>query len=183
MLYVPIKIYPNQRSVRGCIAMAALCLGLAMAGFNFIENNNLRVAVYSISMVGFAVSIINSVAAMARRPMIKILDDRFSVYTPFGYAVVRFGEVLAFRRGRIPFLRTLRIDINKSARPQFASSLGRLLYSIIWLNFTNTVCIRGFLLGADTNAVMLMLEKRRLSAVRLEAIGDYNPTALTTTVG
>ena len=179
-MYVPIKIYPNRRSLRGCIVLAALCLGLAVAGFQSIHNVNARVAVYCISMAGFGVTMINAIAVMTRQPMIKVLDDRFSVYTPFGYALIRFGEVLAFRRGRLPFSRSLRIEINRSARPRFPSTLGRLLYALVGLNFGNAVSIPGFLLGADSESVVRMLEKRRLAAVRLDAIGDYDPTALTT---
>ena len=179
-MYVPIKIYPNRRSLRGCIVIAALCLGLAVAGFQIIQNTNARVAVYCLSMVGFGVAMLNAIAVMSRHPMIKILDDRFSVYTPFGYPVIRFGEVLAFRRGRVPFFRSLRIEINRSARPRFPSTLGRLLYAVVNLSFTNSVTIPGYLLGADPESVVQMLEKRRLAAVRLEAIGDYDPTALTT---
>lgn len=179
MLYVPLKIYPNRRSLKGCLTIAVLCLGLAVAGFHFINNTNLKVAIYSFFMVGFAVAMLNSIAVMRRQPMIKILDDRFSVYTPFGYVLIRFGEVLKFRRGRSALYSTLRIEVNRSARLRFSSSLGRLLYAVVGLNFTNTLTIPGFMLGADPVAVTQMLEKRRLAAVRLEAIGDYDPTALT----
>jgi len=182
MLYVPLKIYPNERSFQGCVVMAAICLGLAFAGFHYIETNNLKIAVYSACMVGFAVSMLNGIAVMTRQPMIKILDDRFSVYTPFGYALVRFGEVLAFRKGKVPFMRTLRVEINKSARPRFSSPMNRLMYAIIWFNFTNSIAIQGFMLGADLDALVQMLEKRRLAAVRLEAIDGYDPTALTTAI-
>ena len=180
MLYVPIKIYPNRRSVRGCIVLAAIFLGLAAAGFHYLEHDNLKLAVYCISMAGFGVSMINAVAVVTRQPMIKILDDRFSVYTPFGPAVIRFGEVLSFRKGRVPFLSTMRVNINGSARPRFPSGFGRLLYSVVYMNFGNSISIHGFMLGANPDAVMQMLEKRRLAAVRLEAIGDYDPQALTT---
>lgn len=180
MLYVPIKIYPNRRSVQGCIVMATLCLMLAVAGSQFIDNSKLQVAVYSLCMVGFAVSIINAIAVMTRQPMIKVLDDRFAVYTPFGSAVIRFGEVLAFKKGGLPLLRTLRVEINKSARPRFPSALGRLSYMLVGFHFSNSIVISGSLLGANPDAVIQMLEKRRLAAVRLEAIGGYNPTALTT---
>jgi len=182
MLYVPIKIYPNRRSARGCIMFAALCLGLALAGFHFIDNTNLKVAVYSLCMVGFAVCMINGIAVITHQPMIKILDDRFSVYTPFGYAMIRFGEVLAFKRGKVPFCGTLCVEINKSARARFPSAFGKLLYSVVGLRFTNTVSIQGFMLGANPESVIQMLEKRRLAAIRLEAIGDYDPTALTSIV-
>jgi hypothetical protein len=101
------------------------------------------------------------------------------VYTPFGYAMIRFGEVLSFRRVRGVFP-GLRIEVNNAARPRFPSGLGRLLHTVVGFNFTNSVTLSGHLLGADIESVMLMLEKRRLAAVRLESIGDYNPTALTT---
>lgn len=179
MLYVPIRIYPNRRSGRGCIALAAVFLGLAAAGFHSIENSNLRLAVYALSMAGFGVAMLNAIAVLARQPMIKILDDRFSVYTPFGPAVIRFGEVLAFRKGRVPFLSTMRVVVNGSARPRFPSGLGRLLYAVAYLNFSNAISIYGFMLGANPDAVMQMLEKRRLAAVRLEAVGDYDPQAAT----
>jgi hypothetical protein len=178
-MYVPIKIYPNRRSLRGRIVIAAFCLGLAAAGFHFINDKNLRIAAYCLSMAGFAVAMINAIAIMARQPMVKILDDRFSVYTPFGYALIRFGEVLAFRRSRMPFSRALRIEINGSARPKFPSAFCRLLYAVVSLNFANTVSIPGSLLGADPESVMQMLEKRRVAAVRLDAIGDYDPQGLT----
>ncbi|EGB13242.1 hypothetical protein DND132_0024 [Pseudodesulfovibrio mercurii] len=179
-MYVPIKIYPNRWSLRGCIVRAAFCLCLAVAGFQFIDEKNLKLAVYCLSMAGFAVSMINAVAVMARQPMVKVLEDRFSVYTPFGYAMIRFGEVLAFRRSRMPFRSVLRIEINGSARPKFPSAFCRLLFAVVSLRFTNTVSIPGYLLGADPESVMQMLEKRRVSAVRLDAIGDYDPMALTT---
>ncbi|WP_316901313.1 hypothetical protein [Pseudodesulfovibrio indicus] len=178
-MYVPIKIYPTRRSLRGCLFTATFCLGLALAGFHFINNTNLKVAVYCLSMVGFGVAMINAIAVMTRQPLFKILDDRFSVYTPFGYALIRFGEVLSFRRVRGPFA-GLRIEVNNAARPRFPSGLGRLLHTVVALNFTNSVTLPGHLLGADVESVMQMLEKRRLAAVRLEAVGDYNPTALTT---
>lgn len=178
-MYVPIKIYPNRRSLRGCLLIAAFCLGLAMSGFQLVNDKNLKLAVYCFSMAGFAVAMINAVAVMTRQPMVKILDDRFSVYTPFGYALVRFGEVLAFRRNRMPFRRSLRVYINNSARPKFPSAFCRLLYAVVSLNFSNTVSIPGYLLGADPESVMQMLEKRRIAAVRLDAVGEYNPTALT----
>jgi hypothetical protein len=178
-MYVPIKIYPNRQSLRGCIVIAALCLVLAVAGFHFINDKNFKIAVYCLCMAGFAVSMINAIAVMARQPMIKVLDDRFSVYTPFGYALIRFGEVLAFRKSRMPFSRGLRIEINGSSRPRFPSAFCRLLYAVVSLNFTNTVTIPGSLLGANPESVMQMLEKRRVAAVRFDAIGDYNPQALT----
>ncbi|MCJ2163149.1 MULTISPECIES: hypothetical protein [unclassified Pseudodesulfovibrio] len=180
MLYVPLKVYPNQQSLKGCMSMAILCLGLATAGFHLISHPNLRVAVYSICMAGFAVSMINIIAVMRRQPMIKILDDRFSVYTPFGYVLIRFGEVLIFRKGRMPFFNTMRIEINRSARPRYPSGFGRLLNAVVRLNFSNKVTIPGFMLGADPDSVVQLLEKRRLAAVRLEAIGGYDPTAVTT---
>lgn len=179
MLYVPIKIYPNRRSVRGCIVLAAVFLGLAAAGFHYLENDNLKLAIYCVSMAGFGVTMINGVAVMTRQPMIKILDDRFSVYTPFGPALIRFGEVLSFRKGRMPFLSTMRVVINRSARPRFTSGLGRLLYTVVYLNFSNSISIHGFMLGANPDAVMEMLEKRRLAAARLDAVGDYDPQAVT----
>lgn len=182
MLYVPIKIYPNERSVRGCVVMAAISLGLAVAGFINIQATDVRLAVVLICMVGFCMSVISSVATMTRQPMLKVLDDRFSVYTPFGYALVRFGEVLSFKKGGLPGMRTLRVDINRSAHPRFPSGVGRLLYCLAWMNFTNSVAIPGYMLGAQLGPVMAMLEKRRLAAVRLDAIDDYNPQALTTAI-
>ena len=149
MLYVPIKIYPNRRSVRGCIVLAAVFLGLAAAGFHYLENQNLKLAIYCVSMAGFGVAVINAIAVMTRQPMIKILDDRFSVYTPFGSAVIRFGEVLAFRKGRVPFFSTMRVVVNGSARPKFPSGFGKLLYSVAYLNFGNSISIHGFMLGGQ----------------------------------
>lgn len=178
MLYVPIKIYPNRRSVRGCIFRATVWLGLAAAGFQFIDNHNLKFMVYCLSMVGFGVTMLSAIAVLRRQPMIKILDDRFSVFTPFGPAMVRFGEVLSFSKGKVPLMGTLRVEINKSARARFPSGFGRLLYVLTHLNFTNSISIPGFMLGANPESVMQMLEKRRLAAVRLEAIGDYDPQAL-----
>lgn len=179
MLYVPIKIYPNRRSVRGCIAFAAVFLGLAWVGHLLLENDNLKLAVHCFGMAGFAVAMLNVAAVAARRPMVKILDDRFSVHTPFGPAVIRFGEVLAFRKGRVPFLRTMRVVVNGSARPRFSSGLGRLLYAVTHLNFGRSISISGFMLGANPDAVMEMLEKRRRAAARLEAVGGYDPQAAT----
>lgn len=179
MLYVPIKIYPNERSVRGCVVLAAIFLGLAVAGFINIQHADSRLVVILVCMVLFCVSIIGCVGAMTRQPTLKVLDDRFSIYTPFGYAMVRFGEVLRFRRGGVPGMRTLRVEINLSAKPKFRSSVSRLLYSLVWFNFSNSVSIQGFMLGANLDAVLSMLEKRRQAAVRLEAIDDYDPTALT----
>lgn len=178
MLYVPIKIYPNQRSVRGCIAIAAVFLGLAVAGFQFIENHNLRLVVYCFCMVGFGVSMLNAIAALSKQPMVKIMDDRFAVYTPFGPAVIRFGDVLAFKKGRLPFMKSMRVVINRSARARFPTGFGKLLHSIVYLNFSNSVSIQGFMLGADPDSVIQMLEKRRLVAVRMEAVGEYDPQAL-----
>ena len=179
MLFVPIKIYPNQRSVRGCIVLAAVFLGLAGAGFRYLEDQNLQLAVYCVCMAGFGVALLNGIAVLTRQPMVKILDDRFSVYTPFGYAVVRFGEVLAFKKGRVPFLRTLRVVVNNSARPRFSSGLSRVLYAVVYLNFTNSISIHAFMLGADPDAVMQMLEKRRQAALRQETVDDYAPQAAT----
>ncbi|BCS86781.1 hypothetical protein [Pseudodesulfovibrio sediminis] len=179
MLYVPIKIYSDRRSLKGCLARAAVCLVLAVVGFHFINDKNIRLAVYSVSMVGFGVTMLNGIAVTTKQPMIKVLDDRFSIYTPFGYAVIRFGEVLAFRTGRVPFFRTLRVQVNRSAKPRFPSTFGRLLYTVTSLHFASTVSIQGFMLGADVKSVVNMLEKRRLTAVRLEAVGGYDSTALT----
>jgi len=179
MLYVPIQIYPNERSVRGCVILAAVFMGLAMAAFINLIDMNQRMAAMLFCVVGVSVNVIKMVATITRQPMLKVLDDRFSVYTPFGYVMVRFGEVLAFRKGGMPGLRTLRVDINRSARPKFPSGLSRLLYSLIWLSFGNTVSIPGYMLGAQLNSVMKMLENRRLAAVRLDAVGGYDPTALT----
>ena len=182
MLYVPLKIYPNERSVRGCVVLAAIFMGLAVAGFINIQASDTRLAVTLICMVGFCVSVISAVAAMTRQPMLKVLDDRFSVYTPFGYALVRFGEVLSFKKGGLPGMRTLRIEINKSATLRFPSGVAKLLYCIAWLNFTNSVSVHGYMLGAELDSVINMLEKRRLAAVRLDAIDGYDPTALTTAI-
>ncbi len=179
MLYVPIKIYSNRQSLQGCIVCAALFLALALAGFHFINITNLNVAVYCFSMVGFAVCMINGVAVMTNQPMIKILDDRFSVYTPFGYAMVRFGEVLSFKKGRMPFLGTLRVEINTSSQAVFPSAFGRLLYFVVGLRFSNALSIRGFMLGANPESVIQMLEKRRLAAIRLDAVDEYDPTVVT----
>lgn len=179
MLYVPIKIYSNERSVRGCVVLAAIFLGLAVAGFLHIDAIDVKVAVIGFCCVGFCINCLSVVAAATKQPMLKVLDDRFSVYTPFGYAMIRFGEVLAFRQGGLPGMRSLRVEINKSARARFPSSLGKLLYSLVWLNFTNSVGIQSYMLGADLSSVIRMLEKRRLAAIRLDAIDDYDPTALT----
>lgn len=179
MLYVPIRIYPNERSLRGCVIMAAVFLGLAVAGFLQIEAKDVKLAVVLFCTIGLCVSVISIMATATRQPMLKVLDDRFSVYTPFGYAMIRFGEVLAFRKGGMPGLRSLRIDINKSAGARFPSSLGKVLYSMLWLSFTNSVGIQGYMIGAELDSVIRMLEKRRLAAIRLEAIDEYDPTALT----
>ncbi|MGL1863849.1 MAG: hypothetical protein OCC46_15100 [Pseudodesulfovibrio sp.] len=180
MLYVPIKIYPNESSVRACVIIGATFLGVAVAGFLNIQADNVRLIAMLICMVGACMSVISAVAAMTRQPMFKVLDDRFSVYTPFGYALVRFGEVLSFKKGGLPGMRTLRVDINRSARPRFPSSVGRLLYCLVWLSFTNSVAIQGYMLGAELDSVIKMLENRRLAAVRLDAIEGYDPTGLTT---
>lgn len=179
MLYVPIKIYPNERSVKTCVVLASIFLGLAGACFVGLQKPNLRMSATLICFVGFAVGSISAMAAMRRKPMIKILDDRFSVYTPFGYALVRFGEVLSFRKGGLPGLRTLRVDINRAARPRFRSQVGRLLYCLVWLSFSNALAIQGYMLGAELDSVINMLEKRRLAAVRMEAVDGYNPTEAT----
>lgn len=179
MLYVPIQIYPNERSVRACVVRAAVFVGLAAAGFIKLPDVNLQMTVLLLCLVGFTVNVLRSVAAMRRQPMLKVLDDRFSVYTPFGYAMVRFGEVLTFKRSGLPGLRSLRVDINKSAHAKFPSGLGRLLYSLIWLSFGNRVAIPGFMLGAELDSVIKMLEKRRLAAVRLDAVEGYEPTVVT----
>jgi len=178
MLYVPIKIYPNRRSLRGCIVRAAAWLGLAMAGFQFIDNHSLKLMAYCLSMAGFGVTMLSAIAVLTRQPMIKVLDDRFSVYTPFGPAMMRFGEVLAFSKGRVPFLRAVRVKVNKSARARFPSGVGRVLYVLTHFDFTNSVTIPGFMLGAEPESVMQMLEKRRLAAVRPEAVRDYDPQRL-----
>lgn len=179
MLYVPIKIYPNERSVRGCVVLAAIYLGLAIAGFLNIPYANWRIISVLICMVGFAVSVISSVSAMTRQPMLKVLDDRFSVYTPFGYVMIRFGEVLAFKKGGLPGTRTLRVEVNQSASPRYSSQIARVLYAFAWWNFTSSVSIQGYMLGAQLDPVLKMLEKRRQAAVRLDTIDDYEPDALT----
>lgn len=179
MLYVPIKVYPNERSVRGCVVIAAIYLGLAIAGFLNIPYANWRFAAVLVCMVGFIVSVISSVAAAMRQPMLKVLDDRFSVYTPFGYVMIRFGEVLAFKKGGVPFMRTLRIDVNRSAHPRYPSQIARMLYAFAWWNFTNSVSIHAYMLGAQIGPVIKMLENRRQAAVRLDTIDDYDPNAIT----
>lgn len=161
--------------------MAAIFLGLAVAGFIHINAKDVKVAVVLFCMVGLCVSAISILATAMRQPMLKVLDDRFSVYTPFGYAMIRFGEVLAFRKGGMPGMRSLRVDINKSAGARFQSPMGKLLYSLLWLSFTNSVEIQGYMIGAELDSVIRMLEKRRLAAIRLEAINEYDPTALTQT--
>ncbi|QJB57332.1 hypothetical protein [Pseudodesulfovibrio sp. zrk46] len=170
MLYVPIQIYPNERSVRSCVVRSAVFVGLAVAAFLNFNDKGLQMAVMLFCMVAFTINVLKTVAAATRQPMLKVLDDRFSVYTPFGYAMVRFGEVLAFRQGGIPGARTLRVEINKAARARFPSGVGRLLYSLAWLSSGNTVSIPAYMLGAQIDPVLKMLEKRRLAAVRLEAV-------------
>lgn len=179
MLYVPIKIYPNERSVRACVILSSIFLGLAVAGFIGIGEADLRMAATLFCLVGFSVGLLSVVATMRRQPMLKVLDDRFSIYTPFGYALVRFGEVLSFKKGGLPGMRTLRVEINKSARPKFPSGVGRLLYVLIWMSFTNSVAIQSYMLGAELDSVISMLEKRRLAAVRLDTITDYMPAVVT----
>jgi|GEM_PF-2328763 len=179
MLYVPIKIYPNERSVRGCVVLGAIYAGLAISGFLYIPYVNWRIAALLICMVGVIVCAISSVAAMMRHPMLKVLDDRFSVYTPFGYVMIRFGEVLAFKKGGLPGFRTLRIEVNKSAYPRYPSQIARMLYAFAWWNFTNSVSIQGYMLGAQLDPVLKMLEKRRQAAIRLDTINDYNPDVIT----
>lgn len=179
MLYVPIRIYPNERSVRGCVIMAAVFLGLGIAGLVHVKAGDAKMAIVLFCAVGAVVSTISAVAAGLRQPMLKVMDDRFSVYTPFGYAMIRFGEVLAFHRGGLPGMRSLRIEINKASGARFPSPVGKLLHSLLWLSFNNTVSIQSSMLGANLESVIGMLEKRRLAAVRLEAIDNYNPTALT----
>ena len=92
MLYVPIKIYPNESSVRACVIIGATFLGLAVAGFMNIQADDVRLIAMLICMVGACMSVISAVAAMTRPPMFKVLDDRFSVYTPFGYVLVRLDR-------------------------------------------------------------------------------------------
>lgn len=178
MLYVPIKIYPNERSVRGCVVIASTFVGLAIAGFFGIEAVDLRLCVVSMCLAAGLLATISVVAAMRRQPMLKVMDDRFSVYTPFGYAMVRFGEVLSFKKGGMPYLRTLNVHINKSARPRFPSSLGRMFYAMLWLRVTNTIAIQGYMLGAELEPVINLLEKRRLAAVRLDAHEGYGREAV-----
>lgn len=182
MLYVPIKIYPNDKSVQSCLFQAAIFLGLATVGLANIQQQNLRLAVVLVCLIGLTVCAVKAIAAMRRKPMLKVLDDRFTLYTPFGNALIRFGEVLAFKRGGLPGARTLRVEINHSARPRFPSPLSALLYRLTWLRFANTVHIPAVMLGADLESVIRMMEKRRLAAVRMEAIADYDPSALTTPV-
>lgn len=178
MLYVPIKLYPNQQSLKGCIIRAAFWLALAVVGYQLIENHALRLGVYGLCMIGFSVPMLNAIAVLTKQPVIKVLDDRFTVYTPFGSAYIRFGEVLAFKEAGV-LCKSLRVEVNNSARPKFPSSIGKILHTLVCLNFTNSVTVPGYMLGADPESVVGVLEKRRLSAVRLESIGDYNPTALT----
>lgn len=183
MAYVPISIYPNGRSGRGCILFASVFLALAAVGFQFIDNLNMRLAVYCLSMAGFGIAMLNGIAVLRQQPMIKILDDRLSVYTPFGPAVVRFGEVLSFRKGRVPFLQTMRVDINNASRARFPSGFNKLLYSVTHMNFSNTIAIHGFMLGADLDALIQVLEKRRLAAVQSESeeVDDFVFKGLTST--
>jgi len=179
MLYVPIKIYPNERSIRGCVVLASIYLGLAIAGFINIPHANWRLVTVLICTVACIVSIISGVSAMLRQPMLKVLDDRFSIYTPFGYIMIRFGEVLSFKRGGLPGMRTLCVEVNKSAHPRYPSQIGRVLYAFAWWNFSNTVSIQAYMLGAQLDSVIRMLENRRLAAERLEAINEYEPGAAT----
>lgn len=182
MLYVPIRIYPTQKSVQSCLFWAAIFLGMASVALVHVPSQQMRAGVVLLCLIGLAINAVKAISAMRRQPMLKVLDDRFSVYTPFGYAMVRFGEVLAFRKGGLPGMRTLRVEINHSTQAKFPSPMSKLLYSLAWLRFSNSVHIPAVMLGANLDPVMKMLEKRRLAAVRLEAIDNYNPSALTTPV-
>ena len=179
MLYVPIKIYPNEKSILGSIALAAFFLGLGGAALLNFPQPGWRFGTAAVCLAGFCVAALNTVAAMRRQPMLKVLDDRFSLYTPFGYAMVRFGAVLAFRKSGLPGLRSLRVDVNRSSHPRFESGMGRFLYCLLWLSVANAVSIQGYMLGAQLDSVVNMLEKRRVAAVRLDAIDGYDPTAVT----
>jgi hypothetical protein len=179
MLYVPIKIYPNEKSIRGSVVLAAFFLGLGAAALLSFPHPGWRFGTAAACLAGLFVAALNAVAAMRRQPMLKVLDDRFSLYTPFGYAMVRFGAVLAFRRAGLPGLRCLRVVVNRSSRPRFDSGAGRFLYCLLWMSMANAVSIQGYMLGADLDSVINMLEKRRVEAVRLDAIDGYDPTAVT----
>ncbi|QGY41645.1 hypothetical protein GM415_16460 [Pseudodesulfovibrio cashew] len=159
--------------------LAAVFLGLAVAGFINIQHADTRLAVVLVTMVFFCINAISVLAAMRRQPMLKVLDDRFSIYTPFGYAMVRFGEVLSFRKGGVPGLRTLRVEINQAAEPRFRSRVSRALYALTWLNFANSVSIQGYMLGAELDPVIRMLENRREAAVRMDGVEGYDPRAAT----
>ena len=179
MLYVPIKIYPNEKSIRGCVVLTALFLGLGTAALLNLAHPGWRFGTAAACLAGFSVAVVNAVAAIRRQPMLKVLDDRFSLYTPFGYAMVRFGAVLAFRKAGLPGLRSLRVEVNRSSRPRFDSGMGRFLYCLVWMSVANAVSIQAYMLGAELDSVINMLEKRRVEAVRLDAIDGYDPTAVT----
>ena len=179
MLYVPIKIYPNDKSIRGSVVLVAFFLGLGAAALLNFPHPGWRFGTAAVCLAGVFVSVLNALAAMRRLPMLKILDDRFSLYTPFGYAMVRFGAVLAFRKSGLPGLRSLRVEVNRSSRPRFDSGMGRFLYCLLWMSVANAVSIQAYMLGAELGSVINMLEKRRIEAVRLDAIDGYDPTAVT----
>jgi hypothetical protein len=169
MSYIPIKIYPNGRSVYRCVLGAAFFLLLAVVAVLLIRSEGVRLVTVLSCLAGFVILVLRLVAVMRRQPMLKIMDDRFSVYTPFGYAMVRFGEVLAFRKGGAPLHRTLVVVVNGASRPRFQSAAGRLLHCLARPGFANTVSIRGFMLGADLESVIGMLERRRLAAAGFDA--------------
>lgn len=155
--------------------MAAFFLGIGAAALLNLHHPGYRFGLGAACLPGFLTTSVCGVAAVRRQPMLKVMDDRFSVFTPFGYAMVRFGEVLAFRRRGLPGLRTLRVDVNRSARPRFPSGMGRFLYCLAWMSPANAVAIQGYMLGADLESVINMLEKRRIAAVRLDAATGYDP--------
>lgn len=155
------------------MVISAVFLGLAIAGFIGIEAVDYRLGVVLLCSASCLIGTLNAFAAMRRQPMLKVMDDRFSIYTPFGYAMIRFGEVLCFKKGGLPFVRTLNVYINKSAKARFPSALGRLFYALLWLRVTSTVSIQGYMLGAELDPVIDLLEKRRIAAVRLDAHEGY----------
>ena len=129
-------------------------------------------------MVGFAVSMLNAIAVMRQQPMVKILGDRFSVYTPFGYASIRFGEVLQFSRRRGLFSDNLCIEINKAAKVRFQSGLGRILYRVVYFKPSYRISLAGGMLGADVESTIGTLEKRRQAAMQPEESSDYRAASL-----
>lgn len=161
---VELKVFPNRRALRWVAPLGVFVVLAGPAAFTVAPFNPLQGVVLLITLLFFLGFVRDSMALVSERPLLWVGAERIRLYSPFGYVAIPYDEIVQVRVVNYLFVRVLVLRLRARNSAEFASRLGKVLYTLLRLGSTDTHRIQSYMLTGDVGAVAALILKRKDAA-------------------